>query len=109
MEPPRFRGHLTWRDHAPGGGSDEEEETAVYAGVQGRRGDCRDNALAESFFSTPKSDLALDGADLTPDLAHAQVTDYIVHFDNPPRRHSTLDYFSPIEYVLKHIVHQQST
>ena len=32
---PRFCRHLTWRDNAPGGGHDEEKETAVYAGVQG--------------------------------------------------------------------------
>ncbi|NBO65128.1 MAG: hypothetical protein EBU88_09865 [Acidobacteria bacterium] len=31
-----------------------------------RRGDCWDNAVAESFFSTLKSDLTLDDPDLTP-------------------------------------------
>lgn len=74
-----------------------------------RRGDCWDNAVAESFFSTLKSDLVLDDPDLTPELARAQVSDYIDHFYNPQTRHSTLDYFSPIECALKHVVHQQST
>ena len=31
LEFPRFRGHLTWRDNASGGGHDEEEKTAIYA------------------------------------------------------------------------------
>lgn len=74
-----------------------------------RRGDCWDNAVAESFFSTHKSDLSLDDPGLTPELARAPVSDYIDHFYNPQRRHSTLDYSSPIEYELKYKVHQQST
>jgi transposase InsO family protein len=74
-----------------------------------RRGDCWDNAVAESFFSTLKSDLSLNDPGLTPELARAQVSGFIDHFYNPQRRRSTLDYFSPIEYELRHIVHQQST
>jgi hypothetical protein len=46
------------------------------------------------------------GPDLTPELAHARVADYIDHFYNPQKRHSTLDYFSLIEYTLKQIVRQ---
>ena len=65
--------------------------------------------MTESFFGTLKSDLALDDADLTPELVRAQVTEYIDNFYNPERRHSTLDYFSPIEYELKYNVLQQST
>ena len=74
-----------------------------------RRGDCWDNAVAESFFSTIKSEVALDDPELTPEQASAQVVDYIENFYNSERRHSTLDYFSPIEYELKHMVLQQNT
>ncbi len=74
-----------------------------------RRGDCWDNAVAESFLSTLESDLILDEPDLTPELALAQVSDYIDPIYNPQRRHSSLDDVSPIEYELKHVVHQQST
>jgi len=42
-------------------------------------------------------DLTLDDPGLTPELAYARVADYIDHFYNPGRRHSTRDYFSPIE------------
>lgn len=92
--------------------SDEYQAALKASGIicsMSRRGDCWDNAVAESFFSTLKSDLTLDDPDLTPELARALVVDYIDHFYNPERRHSTLDYVSPIEYELKHIVHQQST
>ena len=65
--------------------------------------------VVESFISTLKSHLALDDLDLTLDMGRIQVADYIVPFYNPERRHSTLDYFSPIEYELKPIALQQST
>jgi transposase InsO family protein len=67
-----------------------------------RRGNCWDNAVAESFFSTLKSDLALEESQPTRGLAKGLITDYIDGFYNPERRHSTLDYLSPIEYELKH-------
>ena len=62
--------------------------------------------MVESFISTLKSHLALDDLDLTLDMGRIQVADYIVPFYNPERRHSTLDYFSPIEYELKQIAVQ---
>jgi len=92
--------------------SDEYQSALNASGIvcsMSRRGDCWDNAVAESFFSTLKSELALDDPELTPELASAQVVDYIDNFYNSERRHSTLDYFSPIEYELKHIVLQQGT
>lgn len=92
--------------------SDDYQAALKASGIvcsMSRRGDCWDNAVAESFFSTLKSELALDDSELTPELASAQVVDYIDNFYNSERRHSTLDYFSPIEYELKHIVLQQGT
>ena len=92
--------------------SDDYQAALKASGIvcsMSRRGDCWDNAVAESFFSTLKSELALDDPELTPELASAQVVDYIDNFYNSERRHSTLDYFSPIEYELKHIVLQQGT
>ena len=92
--------------------SDEYQAALKASGIvcsMSRRGDCWDNAVAESFFSTLKGDLVLDDPELTPELARAQVVDYIDNFYNPERRHSTLDYSSPIEYELKHMVLQQNT
>jgi putative transposase len=66
-----------------------------------RKGDCWDNAVAESFFATLKGDLCDRRRYLSHQAAHASIADYIDNFYNPQRRHSTLDYVSPIEFELK--------
>jgi putative transposase len=58
-----------------------------------RRGDCYDNAVIESFFSTVKSELA-DRFDSFGD-AKMQLFDYLEVFYNQRRRHSTLGQISP--------------
>ena len=62
-----------------------------------RRGDCWDNAVAESFFSTLKSELATRRWP-TRRAATSAVAAYIDEYYNPVRRHSTLDYHSPIAF-----------
>jgi transposase InsO family protein len=63
-----------------------------------RVGDCWDNAVAESFFSTLKRELA-DGAEwATRDEARTAVFEYIEVWYNRQRRHSTLGYVSPADY-----------
>lgn len=65
-----------------------------------RKGDCWDNAVAESFFATIKGEM-IDHEDyLTRGAAIAAIADYIDGFYNPCRRHSALDYVSPIEFEL---------
>lgn len=66
-----------------------------------RKGDCWDNAVAESFFSTIKAELIHD-ADF-PDRASAAaaIDDYIRVFYNRQRRHSHNGYLSPVEFELK--------
>ena len=63
-----------------------------------RSGDCWDNAAMESFFSTLKTERCNRKIYRTRDEARADVFDYIERFYNPRRRHSTLDYLSPLEY-----------
>ena len=64
------------------------------------KGDCWDNAVAESFFATIKGEM-IDHEDYaTRADAIARIGDYIDGFYNPLRRHSALDYVSPIEYEL---------
>lgn len=64
----------------------------------GSVGDCYDNALCESFFATLECEL-LDRVTLrTPADARAAVFDFIEGWYNPTRRHSSLDYLSPIEF-----------
>jgi putative transposase len=62
-----------------------------------RRGNCYDNAVMESFFSSLKQEL---GAERWPSraLAHRAIADYIERFYNPERLHSTLGYQSPIAF-----------
>jgi putative transposase len=65
-----------------------------------RRGDCWDNAVAESFFATLEKEL-LDGNLLVSrDHAANAVADYIDNYYNAHRIHSRLDYVSPVQYEL---------
>jgi putative transposase len=64
----------------------------------GSVGDCYDNALCESFFATLECEL-LDRVTLrTPAEARTTVFDFIEGWYNPTRRHSALDYRSPIDF-----------
>lgn len=64
-----------------------------------RRGDCYDNAVAESFFATLKNELDLAASGFPDaDTATRSIGQYIDGYYNPIRRHSTLDYLSPINY-----------
>lgn len=63
-----------------------------------RRGDCWDNAAMESFFSTMKTERVDRHPYATRDDARADVFDYIERFYNPRRRHSVLDYLSPVQF-----------
>jgi transposase InsO family protein len=63
-----------------------------------RRGDCLDNAMAESFFATLELELLrMNLFEARAESVHA-VSDYIENFYNHERLHSALDYQSPIEY-----------
>lgn len=61
-----------------------------------RRGNCHDNAVAESFFSTVKSELG-EHFDSHGE-AKMQLFDYIEVFYNQRRRHSTLGQISPAAF-----------
>lgn len=63
-----------------------------------RRGDCWDNAVAESFFASLEKELLLDSLFVTRDQARREIFDYIEIFYNRIRSHSTIDYLSPAEY-----------
>jgi len=60
-----------------------------------RRGNCWDNAVAESFFSSLKKERIRKRVYKTRDLARADVFDYIEVFYNRTRRHSHLGGISP--------------
>ena len=71
------------------------------AGVRpsmGSVGDAYDNALCESFFATLECELLDRQRVATPASARLVVFDFIEGWYNPRRRHSALDYLSPIAY-----------
>lgn len=62
-----------------------------------RRGNCWDNAVAESFFSSLKKERIKKKIYRTRELAQSEIADYIDSFYNPTRRHSHLGGVSPEE------------
>ena len=59
------------------------------------RGDCWDNAVAESFFATLQVELVHDAAWPTRAVARTELFEYLELFYNGQRRHSSLGYLSP--------------
>ena len=100
--PPRGLVHHT--DRGSPYASDDYRAALAATGVlpsMSRVGDCYDNAVAESFFASLKSEW-LDHQDFASQAAaHASVAEYIDGFYNTTRRHSHLDYVSPIAFELK--------
>ncbi|MEV5205628.1 integrase core domain-containing protein [Streptomyces sp. NPDC053720] len=64
----------------------------------GRTGQCWDNALAESFFSTIRRELLGISARPSRAAAHTAIFDFIEGRYNLHRLHSSLGYLSPAEY-----------
>jgi putative transposase len=64
----------------------------------GSVGDCFDNAMCESFFATLECELLNRRSFKTQVEARLAVFDFIEGWYNPHRRHSALDYLSPINY-----------
>ena len=69
-----------------------------------RPGECWDNAVAESFFSTLKTECTRQRLFLTRQAARSAVFGYIEGFYNRTRRHSTLGYRSPAECAIEKVV-----
>ena len=63
-----------------------------------RRGDCWDNAVAESFFSTLDIECARGEVFASRGAARREILEYILRFYNPTRLHSFLGYRSPMEF-----------
>jgi transposase InsO family protein len=63
-----------------------------------RPGQCWDNAVAESFFSTLKEELLYRGVWPTRAAARRAIFEYVEVFYNHQRMHSALDYLTPVAY-----------
>ncbi|WIV57797.1 IS3 family transposase [Amycolatopsis nalaikhensis] len=73
------------------------DEQGVRLSV-GRKGQCWDNAVAESFFATIKAELLDRQAWPTRTAAHKAIFEYIEGWYNTRRLHSSLGYLSPASY-----------
>lgn len=65
-----------------------------------RRGNCYDNAVAESFFASLKTERIRRRAYKTRQDARQDVFDYIELFYNPKRRHAKNGMLSPVEFEM---------
>ena len=66
-----------------------------------RKGDCWDNAVAESFFAALRAELVDHERYPTHRAAILSIGDYIDNFYNAERRHSHLGFLNPIEFELR--------
>lgn len=67
-----------------------------------RRGNCYDNAVAESFFKTLKRECVRKHIFTTRSDAKRKIFEYIEMFYNSKRRHSYLDYLSPNNFEIRY-------
>jgi putative transposase len=72
-----------------------------------RKGDCWDNAVAESFFGTLRAELIDDQQYPTHESCRRSIEAYVDDFYNIERRHSFLGYLNPIEFELRSSSAQQ--
>lgn len=73
-------------------------EEAGIIGSMGSVGDALDNAVAESFFATLQTELLDRGAWPTRSNLKSAIFEYIEAFYNRRRRHSALNYLTPLEF-----------
>lgn len=67
-----------------------------------RKGECLDNAVAESFFGSLKNELVYHEDYRTRAAARQSIFEYIEVFYNRKRRHAFLHYMTPVEYEEKY-------
>ena len=63
-----------------------------------RRGNCHDNAVAESYFQLLKRERIKRKTSATRNDARQDILDYIEMFYNPKRRHRFNNRLSPVEF-----------
>ena len=68
-----------------------------------RKGECLDNAVAESFFGSLKNEWVTFEDYKTRAQARQSIFEYIEIFYNRQRRHASLDYMTPVEYEARNV------
>lgn len=83
--------------YASGGYQQQLSEYELRCSMS-RKGECLDNAVAESFFGTLKNELVYHEDYKTRAEARQRIFEYIEVFYNRQRRHAFLNYMTPVEY-----------
>lgn len=76
---------------------DELKKHGILISMSGK-GNCYDNAMVETFFKTIKSELVWRTVFYTRTEAEQAIAGYIDGFYNPVRRHTALDFMSPMQF-----------
>ena len=79
-----------------------------FIGSMSKKGDCWDNAVAESFFHTLKVELINRQTPRTREEAKRRIFEYAEIYYNRKRAHSTLGYLSPLDYERQAILSLQN-
>ena len=98
-QPPQ--GLLHHSDRGSQYASHDYQQLLAVHGIQSsmsRKGNCWDNAVAESFFATLKVELVYQRQWSTRTQARSELFEYIELFYNRQRRHSALGYLCPTEF-----------
>jgi transposase InsO family protein len=83
--------------------SDGYQQLLASQGIQvsmSRTGNCYDNAVMERFFGTLKRECTSRYVFETHEQARSVVFEFIECFSNRIRRHSSLDYLSPVQFEM---------
>jgi putative transposase len=100
-QPPR--GLLHHSDRGSQYASADYQQALAARGIQcsmSRKGNCWDNAVVESFFSSLKLELVYTTRFATHAQARLALFEYLEVFYNRQRRHSSLGYLSPVDFEL---------
>ena len=100
-QPPH--GLLHHSDRGSQSASEDSQHLLEARGIQcsmSRKGNCWDNAVAESFFSSLKMERVHEADFATHEQARAAVFESIEVFYNRKRRHSSRGYVSPVDFEL---------
>jgi transposase InsO family protein len=106
-QPPQ--GLLHHSDRGSQYASHEYQQLLAVHGIQSsmsRKGNCWDNAVAESFFATLKVELVHRSRWSSRTQARNELFEYIELFYNRQRRHSALGYLCPNEF--EHLAHRHA-
>lgn len=77
-------------------------DDGLGGGSMSRRGNCHDNAVAESFFQLLKGERIRQHLHTTREDARSHIFDYIEMLYNTRRRHGFNNQLSPVEYEARY-------